>query len=112
MICRVVREAGVKRPAPLRDQVVKLIGRVRCDCRNIVAVILDENQVGHPLLHFASAATGSTSASCSTPRTWGTVRLNRGAGAGCVTPSRTMKTRRAWLCGCLGASDIERTGVE
>jgi hypothetical protein len=39
------------------------------------------------------------------------VRLKRGAGAGCVTPSISMKVPRAALCGCFGASANESTGA-
>ena len=39
------------------------------------------------------------------------VRLKRGAGAGCTTPSTSTKVDRAWLCGCRCASHGERTGA-
>src|SRR4051812_15221081 len=38
------------------------------------------------------------------------VREKRGAGAGCVTPWRSMNTPRAAMWACLGASDIVSTG--
>ncbi len=40
------------------------------------------------------------------------VALKRGAGAGCNTPSAVKKVPRARLCGCAGASAIERTGAK
>ncbi len=40
------------------------------------------------------------------------VRLNRGAGAGCITPSISTNVPRSALCGCLGASSKLRTGAK
>src|SRR5437762_13241203 len=40
-----------------------------------------------------------------------TVRLKRGAGAGCATPSISMNVLRAALWGCFGASLRESTGA-
>jgi len=42
----------------------------------------------------------------------GTVRLNRGAGAGCTMPSTLTKELRARLCGWSGASKIDNTGAK
>ena len=40
----------------------------------------------------------------------GTVRLKRGAGAGCTMPSTSTKVPRAFRCGCSGASDQSQHG--
>ena len=39
------------------------------------------------------------------------VRLKRGAGAGCVTPSTSTKVLRSTLWGCCGASLKDSTGA-
>jgi hypothetical protein len=40
------------------------------------------------------------------------VRLNRGAGAGCTTPSRVSNVPRATLWGCDAASSMDSTGAK
>lgn len=40
------------------------------------------------------------------------IPFERGAGAGCVTPSISMKVLRAMLCGCAGASSMSSTGAK
>ena len=40
------------------------------------------------------------------------VRLNRGAGDGCVKPSTSVYTARCSFAPCLGASTIVRTGAK
>ena len=44
--------------------------------------------------------------------TSGAVREKRGAGAGCWTPSTSVKVPRCTLCGCARASFIVRTGAK
>ena len=44
--------------------------------------------------------------------TSGTVRLNRGAGAGCVVPATSTNVPRSTLCGCSAASPIVSTGAK
>ena len=98
------RSASMSRPCTPSS------GRSAGDHRPGLDELVDAVLGDAPVLeHLAGALAGVLAAS---GRSRATVRLKRGAGAGCFRPSRSMIIWRAMLCGCSAASAIVSTGAK